>query len=108
MKQLKEHKRAVNSLLMEKWGYENKVEEEVASGQLASQEKPKVSRDVEKISDKLAALPGLETLMNNINTQDEFEDILSLFINLASQSNLSSGIVKQGVRKVATDILKQK
>jgi hypothetical protein len=69
---------------------------------------PKLAGDVGRAVGKLEKTSGLSGAMASINTKDEFEEMLTQFIQLVAKEKLRPQDVKMGVRNVATKILKAK
>ena len=63
-------------------------------------------KDVEKVSDRLGKVTGLETLMDRINTRQEFEQFLREVIKLGSK-NVKSQDIMTSVRNVFTALRKE-
>ena len=69
-------------------------------------EEVKSQKDVEKVSDRLGKVSGLETLMDRINTRQEFEQFLREVIKLGSK-NVKSQDIMTSVRNVFTALRKE-
>ena len=71
-------------------------------------EEPELRKDVERARQKMDRIPGFEQVLRMINTREELEEIILLFIKMASGDQITPDKKRMAITNVYNLVRKEK